>query len=90
MKLTKRAIEAFRYEGDGKSRDVRWDAALPGFGLRIYPTERKAFVMGYRGQVLLLPCQEREIQRELFREQANTNQICLAPRDLHSTTALGQ
>ncbi len=48
MKLTKRQIDSFRYEGDGKSRDVRWDDALPGFGLRIYPTNRKAFVLSYR------------------------------------------
>jgi hypothetical protein len=34
-KLTKKAIDAFRYEGDGKSRDVRWDAEVPGLGLRL-------------------------------------------------------
>ena len=48
MKLTKRAIDAMQYEGDGKSRDVRWDDALPGFGIRVYPTNRKAFVISYR------------------------------------------
>ncbi len=48
MKLTKRAIDSFHYQGDGQSRDVRWDAAMPGFGVRIYPSERKAFVIGYR------------------------------------------
>ena len=40
LKLTKRAIDAFDYEGvdfkdDSKGRDVRWDATLPGFGVRI-------------------------------------------------------
>ncbi len=40
VKLTTKAIKAFQYEGDGKSRDVRWDTALPGFGLRIYPTAK--------------------------------------------------
>ncbi len=48
MKLTKRNIDAARYEGDGSSRDVRWDAAMPGFGLRVYPSERKSFVLSYR------------------------------------------
>lgn len=48
MKITKRSIDAFKYQGDGQSRDVRWDAALPGFGVRIYPTNRKAFVLSYR------------------------------------------
>lgn len=48
LKLTKRAIDAFTYEGDGKSRDVRWDSTLPGFGVRIYPTGRKAFLLSYR------------------------------------------
>ncbi len=48
MKLTKRAIDSFSYQGDGQSRDVRWDAAMPGFGLRIYPSGRKAFIISYR------------------------------------------
>lgn len=48
MKLTKRSIDSFVYEGDGKSRDVRWDEAMPGFGLRVYPSDRKAFVLSYR------------------------------------------
>ncbi len=56
MKLTKSRIDAFRYEGDGKSRDVRWDDAISGFGLRIYPSGRKAFVLSFRfeGQKRLL------------------------------------
>ncbi len=32
-KLTKRYIDGIRYKGDGSSRDVRWDGAMPGFGL---------------------------------------------------------
>lgn len=48
MRLTKRSIDAFRYQGDGKSRDVRWDGGIPGFGVRIYPEGRKAFVLSYR------------------------------------------
>jgi hypothetical protein len=47
-KLTKRVIDEFKYEGDGMSRDVRWDASLPGFGVRIYPSGRRAFVLSYR------------------------------------------
>ena len=48
MKLTKRAIDSFIYQGNATHRDVRWDAALPGFGVRIYPNGRKAFVLSYR------------------------------------------
>jgi integrase len=48
MKLTKRVIDAMEYEGKDNSRDVRWDDAVPGFGVRIYPTGRKAFVVSYR------------------------------------------
>ncbi len=47
-RLTKRAIDAFAYTGDGISRDVRWDTSLSGFGVRIYPSEKKAFVLSYR------------------------------------------
>lgn len=48
MKLTKGRIDGFKYEGDGKSRDVRWDDSVSGLGLRIYPSGRKAFVLSYR------------------------------------------
>ncbi len=53
LKLTKRAIDGFKYEGvefkdESKGHDVRWDATLPGFGVRTYPTGRKAFLLSYR------------------------------------------
>ena len=46
--LTIRNIKDARYKGDGKSRDVRWDSELRGFGVRVYPSNRKAFVISYR------------------------------------------
>ncbi len=47
-KLTKRNIDDAHYEGDGGSRDVRWDTSMPGFGLRVYPSGRKSLVLSYR------------------------------------------
>jgi hypothetical protein len=49
-KLTKKTIDQAVYKRDkhGTEWDVRWDSALPGFGLRIYPTGRKAFILRYR------------------------------------------
>ena len=48
MSLTKRKIDSFEY--DGSSRDVRWDGdgGIGGFGVRIYPSGKKAFVLLYR------------------------------------------
>lgn len=48
MKLTKRTVDGLRYTGDGTSRDVRWDDEVPGLGVRVYPSGRKAFVLSYR------------------------------------------
>ena len=45
-KLTKRTVDAAIYRGSG--RHVVWDSEVSGFGLRIYPSGRKAFVLSYR------------------------------------------
>ena len=44
-KLTKRAIDSFRYRGGW---DVRWDDDIPGFGVRLYPSGKRSFVLSYR------------------------------------------
>lgn len=48
IRLTKARIDSFGYQGDGNSRDVRWDEKISGFGLRIYPSGKKSFVLSYR------------------------------------------
>lgn len=50
QKLTKLVIDKATYQGgsEGNEWDVRWDAALPGFGVRVYPSGRKAFILRYR------------------------------------------
>ena len=45
MKLTKRATDGFEYKGGW---DVRWDDALPGLGVRIYPSSKRTLVLSYR------------------------------------------
>ena len=44
--LTKRKADAATYRGSG--RCVVWDSEIPGFGLRVYPSGRKSFVLSYR------------------------------------------
>ena len=45
MKLTTPTIKKMTYRGGW---DVRWDSEIPGFGLRVYPSGKKAFVLSYR------------------------------------------
>jgi integrase len=58
-KLTQTAIKDFQYQGvryppkerGGKKRlgrDVRWDSEMHGFGVRVFPTGRKVFVLSFR------------------------------------------
>ncbi len=45
-KLTKRTVEAARPD---PSRDVfLWDTQLPGFGLRVYPSGKRKYIVQYR------------------------------------------
>jgi integrase len=61
LALTKSTIDKMRYgerhgtaDSDDDStlqaakQDIRWDANIPGFGVRIYPSGKKAFVLAYR------------------------------------------
>lgn len=48
MKLTKTVADGATYQGNGQSRCVLWDDSLPGFGLRVYPSGKKSFVVFYR------------------------------------------
>ncbi len=50
-KLTKRLIDAARYEPPAshlRGAYYIWDTETAGFGLRVYPSGRKAFVLTYR------------------------------------------
>jgi hypothetical protein len=48
MKLNKSTIERIVYEGANNTKHIVWDETLPGFGCRIYPSGKKAFVFSYR------------------------------------------
>jgi hypothetical protein len=48
VRLTKRAIEAATYTGENGARCMLWDSVIPGFGCRVYPSGKKAFVLSYR------------------------------------------
>ena len=47
MKLTKRTVDALTYDRKSGGQ-YAWDDDLAGFGVRVYPTGRKSFVVGYR------------------------------------------
>ena len=47
MKITKKILDKFEYEGNGISQDIRWDEQLPGFGVHLYTAGKKSFFLSY-------------------------------------------
>jgi integrase len=48
MKLTNTTIKSMAYEKANNKADLRFDDDLRGFGVRVYPSGRKAFFISYR------------------------------------------
>lgn len=75
FKFTERRIERLTHDPDGPARQIVWDTEIPGHGVRLYASGRKAFVLQYGhstrrklktlGQVGVLTLhQAREMARE--------------------------
>ncbi len=50
MALTKRGIDRLNYDPDGPKQQIRFDSELPGFGVRVFPSGVKSFVIWYRSR----------------------------------------
>src|SRR5437764_13548753 len=50
VNLTKRTVESAAWHGREGTADYRWDDDLPAFGIRVYPSGRKSFIVSYRAQ----------------------------------------
>ena len=75
-KLTKTAIGNLKYLPGGPSKQALFDARLPGFGVRVYKSGRKSYVLQYgpsqaRRLMVLAPCttgEDGDIVREAAQE----------------------
>lgn len=46
--FTREVVRQARYTGTAPARCVIWSVDIPGFGLRVYPTGRKVWILSYR------------------------------------------
>lgn len=49
-RLTKSIIDAAKYTGDGRSPCFIWDTEIESFGVRVYPSGKKSFLVDYYHQ----------------------------------------
>ncbi|MEO5666961.1 MAG: site-specific integrase [Bdellovibrionota bacterium] len=50
MKLTKTIVDKAKYDRADGGRSILWDSEVSGFGLRLYPSGKKSFVVSYRSK----------------------------------------
>jgi integrase len=48
MAMTKRHIDALKFDPDGPAAQILWDRTLPGFGVRVLASGTKSFILDYR------------------------------------------
>src|SRR5437868_6894211 len=48
MKLKKTTVDKLSYSKEDNKKQICWDGTLPGFGVRVYPSGKKSFVLCYR------------------------------------------
>jgi len=46
-KITKSAVDRLKFDKAGSTQQILWDTHLKGFGVRVYETGKKSFVVGY-------------------------------------------
>lgn len=51
VRLTEKAIDGLMYVGTGSSMCVYWDSKVQSFGVRVFPSGVKSFVLYYRNQL---------------------------------------
>jgi integrase len=47
-KLSQHSVKTLRYSGTGNRQCIFWDAKLPCFGMRVFPSGRRSYVCSYR------------------------------------------
>ncbi len=103
MRIIKTQIDKLTYQGEpgSKKQDIRWDDSLPGFGIRIFESGKKTFVIGYRaggrwrlqsiGQYgRLTPDEARRLAREILGRVAGGDDPAQERREQRESCTMAQ
>jgi hypothetical protein len=83
--FTREIVRRARYTEEAPKRCVIWSVDIPGFGLRVYPTGRKVWILSYRDRY-----GKKRLKTIASTDELTPGRALKAARELYLRAAVGE